>query len=51
MTCGFGIVFFGLSGSLNNINMLYRSHLFAKLASGEALAYNYKVNGHDYTMG
>jgi hypothetical protein len=43
--------FFGLSGSLNDINVLHRSHLFAKLASGEALVCNYKVNGHDYTMG
>jgi hypothetical protein len=42
---------FGLLGSLNDINVLHRSHLFAKLASGEAPACNYKVNGHDYTMG
>jgi hypothetical protein len=43
--------FFGLSGSLNDINVLHRSHLFAKLASGEVPACNYKVNGHDYTFG
>jgi hypothetical protein len=51
MTCGFGMFFFGLLGSLNNIYILHRSHLFAKLASGEAHACNYKVNGHDYTLG
>jgi hypothetical protein len=51
MTCGFGIVFFGLPGSLNDINVLHRYHLFAKLASGEAPDCNYKVNGHYYTMG
>jgi hypothetical protein len=43
--------FFGLPGSLNGIDVLHRSHLFAKLASGEGPACNYKVNGHDYTMG
>jgi hypothetical protein len=31
--------------------VLHRSHLFAKLASGEAPAYNYKLNGHDYIIG
>jgi hypothetical protein len=50
MTCGFDIVFFGLLGSLNDINLLHRSHLFAKLASREPPACNYKLNGHDYTM-
>jgi hypothetical protein len=43
--------FFGLPGSLNDINVLHRSPLLAKLASGEAPACNYKVNGHDYTIG
>jgi len=28
--------FFGLPGSLNDINVLHRSHLFSKLAEGEA---------------
>jgi hypothetical protein len=40
--------FFGLPGSLTDIN---RSHLFSKLANGEAPVCNYKVNDHDYTMG
>jgi hypothetical protein len=43
--------FFGLLGSLNNITVLHRSPLFAKLPSGDTPAYNYKVNEHDYTMG
>ena len=43
--------FFGLPGSLNDINVLHRSHLFARLASGDAPACNYTINGHDYTMG
>jgi hypothetical protein len=44
-------LFFGLPRYLNDISVLHRSHLFAKLASGEAPACNYKVNAHDYTMG
>lgn len=43
--------FFGLAGSHNDINVLHRSHLFAKLAEGEAPQVNYTVNGHNYTMG
>jgi hypothetical protein len=42
--------FFGLSGSLSDINILQRSHLFAPLAVEEALGCDYNVNGHDYTM-
>jgi hypothetical protein len=51
MICGFCIVFFKLPGSLNNISVFHRSHLFAKLAIGEASACNYKGNGRDYTLG
>ncbi|XP_071681754.1 uncharacterized protein [Lolium perenne] len=40
-----------LPGYLNDINVLHRSHLLARLASGDAPACNYTVNGHDYTMG
>jgi hypothetical protein len=32
--------FFGLLGSLSDISVLHRSHLFAKLANGEAPACN-----------
>ena len=43
--------FFGLPGSHNDINVLHRSHLFAKLAEGEAPQVNYTINCHSYTMG
>jgi hypothetical protein len=43
--------FFGSPGSLNDINVLQRSHLFAQLASSKASTYNYTVNGHECTMG
>jgi hypothetical protein len=36
--------FFGLPGSLNDINILQWSHLFATLAHGDALACNYTIN-------
>ena len=44
-------VFFGLPGSHNDINVLHRSPLSAKLAEGEAPQVNYNINGHDYKMG
>jgi hypothetical protein len=43
-------VFFGLPGSLNDINVLHHSHLFAKLAEGEAWEVNYTINKNNYTM-
>ncbi len=43
--------FFGLPGSNNDINVLQRSPVFAKLAEGEAPEVNYSINGHHYTMG
>jgi hypothetical protein len=43
--------FFGLPGSLNDINVLHRSPLFSKIANGEAPKVNYTINGHEYTMG
>jgi hypothetical protein len=49
-TYGFGIVFFGLPGSLNDINVLQRSHIFSRLVSDDALACNYIVNGREYNM-
>jgi hypothetical protein len=42
---GFGIVIFGLPGSLNNINVLHRSHLLARRAKGDAPACNYTSMG------
>ena len=43
--------FFGMPDTLNDINVLQRSHLFARLASGDAPACNYTINGHEYTKG
>jgi hypothetical protein len=43
--------FFGLPGTLNDINVLQRSHLFSKLARGDAPTCNYKVGNNEYTMG
>ena len=43
--------FFGLPGSHNDINVLHCSHLFGKLAEGEAPLVNYTINGHSYSMG
>nr|XP_051230476.1 uncharacterized protein LOC127348507 [Lolium perenne] len=43
--------FFGLPGTLNDINILNRSPLFARLVKGEAPPCNYKVMNNEYTMG
>jgi hypothetical protein len=43
--------FFGLPGSLNDINVLRRSPLFDSLTSGTAPQVEYMVNGNKYTMG
>ena len=39
--------FFGMPGSHNDINVLHRSHIFAKLAEGTTPEVNYSINGHD----
>jgi hypothetical protein len=43
--------FFGLPGSLSYINVLHISHLFDRLAQGEAPTINYTINGHNYDKG
>ncbi|XP_075645759.1 uncharacterized protein LOC142616889 [Castanea sativa] len=43
--------FFGLSGSNNDINVLERSPIFSELEQGCALAVNYSIKGHEYTIG
>ncbi|XP_074328216.1 uncharacterized protein LOC141666117 [Apium graveolens] len=43
--------FFGLSGSLNDINVLDRSHLFQELPEGHGPEMRYTINGHEYNMG
>ena len=42
---------FGLPGSLNDINVLDRSDLFANLAAGRTPSVSYNINGHEYNMG
>lgn len=44
-------LFFGLPGTLNDINVFNRSPLFNRLASGNAPVCNYTINGHDFNMG
>ena len=42
--------FFGLTSSLNDINVLDRSPVFTLLANGHAPPVNYIINGHEYRM-
>jgi len=42
--------FFGIPGSLNDINVLDRSSIFAALVEGRTAPVNYTINGHEYTM-
>jgi hypothetical protein len=39
--------FFGMPGSLNDINVLDRSPIFAALAEGRTTPVNYTINGHN----
>ncbi|XP_012859009.1 PREDICTED: putative nuclease HARBI1 [Erythranthe guttata] len=43
--------FFGMPGSLNDINVLERSHVFSALTNGRAPPVNFIVNGNNYHMG
>jgi hypothetical protein len=43
--------FFGCPGTLNDINILDRSHLFQGITHDNGPAIEYEVNGHKYDMG
>ena len=43
--------YFGLPGSLNDINVLQRSPLFDELIHGYTAPVKFTVNGHEYNMG
>lgn len=43
--------FFGMTGSCNDINVLQRSPLFAKLANGESPPMEFQANSKRYKMG
>ncbi|XP_018465497.2 uncharacterized protein LOC108836897 [Raphanus sativus] len=42
--------FFGLPGTLNDINVLQRSQVFSDILDGRAPKVNFTVNGHNYRM-
>jgi hypothetical protein len=43
--------FFEISGSNNDINVLQRSPICARLAKGQGPQVNYNINGNDYSLG
>ena len=43
--------FFGLLGSLNDINVLDRSNVFSNLVEGRGPEVMYTINGHQYDTG
>jgi hypothetical protein len=47
----FGTLSLALPGSNNNINVLQRSPIFARLTEGNALQVAYEINGNPYDNG
>ncbi|CAN6864888.1 unnamed protein product [Brassica oleracea] len=43
-------VFFGAPGTLNDLNILDRSHVFDEIINGKAPQVNYYVNGREYNL-
>jgi hypothetical protein len=48
---GFGIVFFGMPGSCNDINILLRFPLMTRIAKREGPQVQFEANGHTYNYG
>ena len=49
--CWFWHAFFGLPGSNNDLNVLYKSNIFEDLKKGFAPQCNFTINGNHYTQG
>jgi hypothetical protein len=43
--------YFGMPGSCNDINVLYRSNIFERHLSGDTPPISFSVNGHTYNKG